>query len=98
MKIHARKNHRVIIIPNEPWFLSKDHLGMTKENFVKIASNGKDIVDQVKRHIDGYTDVYYDYDASDICSFCRNEWEEDEDGCPVCCQKAVDEWEANKAD
>ncbi len=27
------------------------------------------------------------------CSFCENEWETDDTGCPVCCNEAVAEWE-----
>ena len=93
MKIHYRKNYRVIVIPDEPLFLAKEMGGMTKENFIKIASNCEDIVNQIKRHIDGYIDVYQDFDSGDMCSFCEGEWEEDDDSCPVCCQEAVEEWE-----
>lgn len=97
MKIRVRRNYRVVIIPDEPWFLSKENLGMTKENFAKWASNCEDIVNQVERHVDGFVDVYQDCDFSDICSFCKYEWEEDNDGCPTCCQKAVDEWERGES-
>lgn len=27
------------------------------------------------------------------CSYCESEWEEDENGCPVCCDTAIEEWE-----
>ena len=27
------------------------------------------------------------------CSHCRYKWETDEEGCPVCCNKAQSEWE-----
>jgi hypothetical protein len=27
------------------------------------------------------------------CSYCNSIWETDKDGCPVCCEKAVNEWE-----
>lgn len=32
----------------------------------------------------------------DQCEFCGNEWEEDETGCPCCCNKAIEEWERNQ--
>jgi hypothetical protein len=30
------------------------------------------------------------------CSHCHNLWEEDESGCPVCCQAAIEEYESSK--
>ena len=30
----------------------------------------------------------------DRCSFCARTWEVADDGCPVCCGKAIAEWEA----
>lgn len=29
----------------------------------------------------------------DQCSFCGYTWDTDDNGCPLCCQKAIDEWE-----
>jgi hypothetical protein len=33
---------------------------------------------------------------TDVCSFCNNEWELDDDFCPVCCKEAQEEHEALK--
>jgi len=93
MKIHAMENFRVVIIPDEPWWLSKDNLGMTQENFGKWSRACMEIIEQIKRHVDGFTDIYLDHDSREICSFCEGTWEEDDKGCPVCCQRAVDKWE-----
>jgi len=30
------------------------------------------------------------------CSYCQSQWEEDGNGCPVCCNEAVEEWERDK--
>ena len=56
-----------------------------------------DFVSFVKDHRsqDGYFARIIE-DSSDVCSFCEREWEEDENGCPVCCGEAVREWEENK--
>jgi hypothetical protein len=35
-------------------------------------------------------------EEEDICSFCHCEWETDPDGCPVCCEKAQKEYEAEE--
>lgn len=32
---------------------------------------------------------------SDVCSFCKCEWEIDDDGVPMCCQKAIQEHNEN---
>lgn len=32
----------------------------------------------------------------DQCEYCLYHWEVDENGCPVCCQKAMDEWEEHE--
>ena len=32
----------------------------------------------------------------EICSFCKRGWEELDDGEPVCCQAAIDEWEGER--
>lgn len=33
----------------------------------------------------------------DVCSFCGEEWDVDEEG-PCCCTKAVEEWQKEKAE
>lgn len=33
-------------------------------------------------------------DYKDVCSYCNNEWETDDDGVPCCCQNAVREYES----
>jgi len=30
------------------------------------------------------------------CEYCHRVWEEYDDGCPVCCTKAQEEWKASK--
>ena len=37
------------------------------------------------------------WDTEVLCEHCGYTWEEDDDGCPVCCNKAVEEWEADNA-
>jgi hypothetical protein len=53
----------------------------------------EDIKKSIERHIDDVAQVYLACDDKDICSFCKSEWEEDETGCPVCCNAAVKEWD-----
>ena len=37
-----------------------------------------------------------DFDSEYICEFCGYTWEEDEDGEPMCCGKAQEEFNKNK--
>ncbi len=36
--------------------------------------------------------AYLEYDRQTICEFCKREWEEEPNGEPVCCTKAVEEF------
>ena len=55
----------------------------------------RDIEKQIKRHVDGFNYTRIIADVEESCGFCGHNWERaiDDDGCPVCCNKAVDEWE-----
>lgn len=35
-----------------------------------------------------------EYDTYDYCEFCNRKWDVDDDGCPGCCNKAMEEWNA----
>lgn len=37
--------------------------------------------------------IYVEKIMGDVCSFCGSDWEVGDDGCPVCCGKAVAEWD-----
>ena len=37
-----------------------------------------------------YVDIRRTYEEK--CEYCHREWQEDERGCPICCDKAVEEW------
>ena len=38
-------------------------------------------------------DINVEREYQDVCSFCDYEWEEDENGCPCCCDEAIKEFE-----
>lgn len=40
--------------------------------------------------LDDVLSAVVEYDL--ICSSCHEIWDVDDDGCPACCDKAVDEW------
>ena len=49
----------------------------------------KEIIAQIKRHVDGWSFVDCVVDRREVCPWCEEEWEEE----PACCQEAVDAWE-----
>lgn len=51
---------------------------------------------QIKRHVDNVTAVTFIEDSVDSCSFCAYDWEVDEQGIPLCCDKAQEEWRENQ--
>jgi len=85
MKITKRVNFRVEVHP--PIFLS--------EKVERIKQRTEDLLRDIKRHID-FDDVNIKWDTEITCSYCHLSWEEDENGCPVCCNKAIDEWKKSK--
>lgn len=93
MKRAIRENWRVIVIPEEPWLGRKD-----EDTMLSLSEN---LVNEIKRHVDGIGDIYIDCDNRTICSHCGETWEEwekdDEEsgivaGMPACCDKALKEW------
>ena len=88
MKIVRRDNIHVVVEPD------LRYLRNPKESYVDNIC--KTIVQQVRRHIDETGQVYIHWDSIEECEFCGYRWELDENGCPVCCQKAIDEWEEHQ--
>lgn len=91
MKIISKDNIRVEVEP-----------GMQGFNYVdeeEKLRDCKEIVEQVKRHVDNVFSCNVFWDPIKTCSFCGYGWDEDEKtGEPFCCTKAVEEWEKEKGD
>lgn len=69
-----------------------DHLTVELERWGgrgPSARDVKDVMDSIKRHVDGIGNVDVEYVRR--CRHCGRDPEFDEDG-PCCCQKAVVEW------
>ena len=55
------------------------------------------IAKDINRHIDSLESVVVCDDAHDVCEFCEYDWEIGfADGKPQCCDKAIEEWGAEK--
>lgn len=80
MKKTINKNYRVEVYPV---YYSENH----KHCVATLKEIEKDII----RHVDGFDNTDIEWDTKEVCEFCEYEWEIDEDGLPMCCQKAVKE-------
>lgn len=87
----VRDNFRVVIDVDRQWSFARN---LVQQEEV-MESRAKDIIKDVKRHVDGVESVYIETDF--VCEFCGYGWEVDETGMPQCCQKAIDEWEGKRA-
>ena len=89
-KVTVLSNWRVEVRPDLRYMFPTDE---------QCRSYCKDILEQVKRHVD-YGSASIEVDQTEECSFCGYLWENaiDDDGKPGCCAKAVDEWETQHPD
>jgi hypothetical protein len=75
-------NYRVVIdVPNPRSFHGVADHG-------EWLSDGKKIVAQVQRHVDGGRDATLLFDRKTVCKHCGLEWEVDGNGYPWCCDEA----------
>ena len=87
MKITEHDNWRVEITPKTTLF------GFKYEDDERVC---KQIVEEVRRHVDNVHDVRVVSDRRYICDQCGLLWEEEENGEPMCCSAAQEEWAALK--
>ena len=71
------------------WFGSKTKLD-------GLRNSARELVREIKKHCAYYEEYELKYNW--VCSFCGDNWENslDERGCPICCNKALREWEIKK--
>jgi rubrerythrin len=82
MKVIKKDNYRLIVYP-----VGRDGAYYSEEALIQSIEK------QIKRHVDGISQVVVKHDEEYQCEYCHRFWEEDDDGCPICCNRAVDEWE-----
>ena len=95
-KITIRDNFRVEVYPA----IGRRRFSSGNNDAEKSC---KEIVREIKRHVDDVFDVEVICDTRVECSFCGLEWEVCEKGCedcpqgtPQCCNAAGGEWERNQ--
>lgn len=83
MKKQIREDFHVYVYPRWwGWESEKQHI----DECERMAK-------EIRRHVDGVGSAQVCWTTRYVCSYCGYEWEEDEDGVPVCCQAAIDEFE-----
>jgi hypothetical protein len=105
--VPRKNNIRVVVEAHElgsyGWSPISGH-GTPEGREKHLLSECSRIVSEVKRHIDDIYGVAVAYETEIVCEFCGNEWSdscttaaraipEEPVGFPICCQKAIDEWE-----
>lgn len=89
-KIIKRSNYRVVVEPITHVYgiaLSED----------TVKGDCREMAEQIKRHCDSVGRVDVEFDSDEVCSHCGYGWELDEEtGEPVCCNKAIDEFNNEK--
>lgn len=96
MKTIKKSNFRVIIEPQRLGDLgavvTSDEFFYTEEQIPELYEDRcKEMIEQIKRHVDNVGYVYIDCEKEEICSLCGYTWEQDENGIPMCCDDAVKE-------
>lgn len=66
-----------------PWFSNRDD---PRKEWIREA---KEVMQNIKHHIDGITDINLRIDETEYCEFCGNPHNEPD----ACCQKSIDEIE-----
>ena len=88
----VRENFRVVVDVDEKLTFTKD----LAERERLLQRRAEQIVSDIRRHVDGILGrprVLSDL----VCRFCGRDWETENGiatGTPVCCDKAVSEWQA----
>jgi hypothetical protein len=102
-KVIKKSNFRVVV---EPKRLGDYGSVRTSDSFLRKPDQIEkdyqrrcdEIAEQIKRHVDNVDRVEVEYDEEFTCSHCNQEWEADGSGCPTCCEKAEQEFEAAKVE
>lgn len=68
-----------------------------------LAAKYQLVADRIQQFLSGKNIpavIYVDYDEQEVCSYCgqpRSAENEEEDGYPLCCKKAQEEWERTRS-
>lgn len=94
-KVTKNSNYRVIVTPHVSSLTRSLHRtpGSLERD---IKNKCHDLVDAIKRHVDGVDSIHIECDTEEICSHCGLSWSETEEGEPNCCAEAVKEYEESK--
>lgn len=109
-KIIRKSNFRVVVEPKGlgdygSIRVSDSFFGRSEGEIEKeYLQRCNEIEREIKKHVDNVGYTFVKYDKEELCSHCGLGWEVAEDdnnpdfpkGTPVCCQKAIDEYNEQK--
>ncbi|RMD61431.1 hypothetical protein D6833_08260 [Candidatus Parcubacteria bacterium] len=88
-----KRDYRIVVWPRSPGDFGGIYIGGIEWKPGEEERLANQIAQEIQRHVDEIGAVRVEYDVVEVCEFCGYDWEEDEDGCPVCCTAALKEWE-----
>ena len=105
-KIRRRDNFCVVVTPRSPGDFRIGSISGIKRSEDESEKLCEEIAEQIRRHMDelpsswmgGNRGVSVTWDSAVVCSLCGLEWEVDDDGTPCCCNAAIAEFDAAKAE
>ena len=84
----VKSNYRVVVYPEKVISAWRDD---------EEERTCKEIKEQILRHVDGIAhrnpQVFIEFDGEQVCEFCERPWETADDGYPLCCDDAIEEWD-----
>jgi len=97
----VKENIRVEVYAKSPGdfgFASMSGVFRTEDEELQMCEG---IARDIRRHVDdlpsrGNSGVNVVYDTREYCEFCENTWEVDENGEPICCSRAANEFKETK--
>ena len=90
MKATKQDNFFVTVTPDVSW-----RIDQSPENQAKLC---RELIAEIKRHVDGFERIDYDCTTTDVCSFCGAAWEQKEDLWNGCCDEDNAEAKAGNVD
>ena len=81
----------VKIEPSRMYRWSSNPILEKKKECLEIKELIEDHISLRQHHIDIVTKTTV------VCEYCDDNWEIDDFGCPVCCNRAIEEWKKHRA-
>jgi len=94
--VKVSKNVFVAVEPTVPGYkilrTGKTHAEIERQYGEMAYEECERIISEIERHVDDFLRVYTHQELGDYCFYCNSPAELDEDGRPVCCERAIQDY------